>query len=573
MEYIFDGFWLPKDLREKFITPNTNWEIQYHKNGLPSSADTAGAIGARWPLFSKKQWKQILKSLKGRKGVADGDFLNQMQAAILSLSERFNDPQDPLSQAALSILPNYTGFSRQMIEFTLNALDLTPLDTLAQALKTKIPTQAKRKFVAFENLSGRVRFYPSGIKKIFSQALPNLKTLMSFKADHPRFVLGYAAGNVIGTSQLIALLGQLSAYVQVEEPPSFPIPPVLIKNSRREPLFTPILFSALEDFDSTLVDSVALLVWDYEDIALQEMLIKQADLVIAAASDDTIEQIDAIVKKVQTKKHPIRFHKHGHKVSFTTIGETYLQKETKTSQTEQTPFIDIVTLLSAVDSAFWDQYGCLSSRIHFVETNGKMKFTGVEYGMALTEKMRLLSVFLPRSASIPLSQVHNRFEGFSALTTTGKLHLCSTYSDDFIVAVDERPWPPPVFHNLVNTCVQRTIIVRPVSSILEITNRYLRWIPPENLQTMSTAIDGPLLENWSNKFTEFANRLGKCGVTAIRTIGRGAFPFLAYSWDGYLPQDLSAKRQPGHFTTVEFDSNYKHIMDTYALYQKRGLQK
>ena len=43
------------------------------------------------------------------------------------------------------------------------------------------------------------------------------------------------------------------------------------------------------------------------------------------------------------------------------------------------------------------------------------------------------------------------------------------------------------------------------------------------------------------------------GVTAIRQLGRAAFPRLAYSWDGFLPLDVAYRRPDGHFTTVEFD--------------------
>ena len=60
---------------------------------------------------------------------------------------------------------------------------------------------------------------------------------------------------------------------------------------------------------------------------------------------------------------------------------------------------------------------------------------------------------------------------------------------------------------------------------------------------------------------------GACGVTAIRTIGRGAFPQLAYSWDGFLPLDLVRQRPSGHFTTIEFDTPFEQILETYQMLQ------
>jgi hypothetical protein len=63
----------------------------------------------------------------------------------------------------------------------------------------------------------------------------------------------------------------------------------------------------------------------------------------------------------------------------------------------------------------------------------------------------------------------------------------------------------------------------------------------------------------------FAQAAGACGVTAVRSLGRAAFPQLAYSWDGLLPLDVGHVRPAGHFTTVEFD----HLEDELAVMADR----
>ena len=67
-------------------------------------------------------------------------------------------------------------------------------------------------------------------------------------------------------------------------------------------------------------------------------------------------------------------------------------------------------------------------------------------------------------------------------------------------------------------------------------------------------------------------------MTAIRSVGRGAFPQLAYSWDGLIPLDLVAPRREGlaagHFTTIEFDDpaqNAAQIIETYRLFLTAGV--
>jgi hypothetical protein len=61
---------------------------------------------------------------------------------------------------------------------------------------------------------------------------------------------------------------------------------------------------------------------------------------------------------------------------------------------------------------------------------------------------------------------------------------------------------------------------------------------------------------------EFAQAVGACGVTAVRSLGRAAFPQLAYSWDGLLPLDVGQLRPEGHFTTVEFDDLEREMSET-----------
>jgi hypothetical protein len=182
----------------------------------------------------------------------------------------------------------------------------------------------------------------------------------------------------------------------------------------------------------------------------------------------------------------------------------------------------------------------------------------------------MLSTFLPRG-EIPLHGLHNRFEKYAALESTGLVTLCSSYADDFLVVVDARPWSAATFQDVVNDCIERTIVIRPVKDLMDIPQTYLKWIPAKNLQTMSVAIDGPGNSSWSPAFTHFVEAIGKRGITGIRTIGRGAFPQLAYSWDGYLPLDLSLERAPGYFTTVEFENTYQQILDTYQLYASQHI--
>ena len=570
MKQVYDGFWLPENIRSNLITPTTDWVVQYHANGVPTNGQNPEAIGARWPILSTTQWGYLLKALKDQRKPIPPDFIGRLTSALRVLFQQFQLPENPFTSEAIQISKAYTGYSQEMIRFATSIFEETPFEEIEEMLCVKIPASAKTEYKSLKELDGpegRVRFYPkksSLLKKIYSDKQSDP---LPYKTDHPQMVLGYASGNVLGTAFIINLLGQISALVNPNNSVSAhtPIPAVLVKNSRQEPFFVPFLFSALERIDPDLLSTSAIMIWDYEDESIQDLIISEADLVLAAAADSTIQQIDQQIKHV---KPSVRFQPHGHKTSFTTIGKAYLANPGDGGRRNPQELLGKIALLAAIDSILWDQNGCLSSRIHFIEQNSETQFTSINYGQTLVEKLRLLSKELPRGA-IPLSRIHDRFDHFNAQTISPQFTLCSNYEDDFIVVVDNRPWEPIQFRSIVNTCMERTIVIRPVDSVLDVPNKYLKQVPANNLQTIYIAIDGEADNNWSNQLTQFVEKVGKCGVTSIRSIGQSPFPQLAFSWDGYLPQSLSLNYPKGYFTTVEFNHNYTQIMQTSQWLENR----
>jgi len=374
--------------------------------------------------------------------------------------------------------------------------------------------------------------------------------------------VGYGAGNVPGTALLIAFLAMATTLA------ACPQPAVVVKNSRREPIFAPLVFSALEAVDPDLVSCTAILVWDYEDGLVQQLLLSQAGLVIAAASDETIAQIGrALAGAMSSDREAPRFHAHGHKISFSAIGREVLAHGLRDPVTLQ-PVLDVVATLAALDSAIWDQHGCLSSRVHFVEVGGDGHYSPVEYATCLAAQLRLVSSYMPRGAW-PRSQIYDRFDRYKLLEATGQVQVVSEYGEEFLVVVDQRPWAGGgAFQSAVNDCQGRVVVVRPVADLLEVPDLYLRLLPPANLQSLSVAIgrDG---EDLTDRFLHFAEGCGERGVTAIRTVGRAAFPQLAYSWDGLIPLDL-VHQPEGRFATIEFDTPYDQILETYRTFVQWG---
>jgi hypothetical protein len=416
----------------------------------------------------------------------------------------------------LPVLATATGYSEAMLAMALGQGELLNVGALYRAMSYRPTWSVARLWERLAGLPGQVRFFPAGVGR----------SLAALRSGAPLFrpapttdlVLGYAAGNVPGTGLLITLLGMLANQAGAS---GVPAPAALTRNSRHEPLFTPQILAAIEAADPELVAGIAVLTWDYTDQSLQAELMRGAGLMIVAAGDETITALAA-----QRAKHAphCRFHAHGHKASFSVIED---------------PAPELAGL-AALDSSLWDQNGCLSARVHFVIGDTET------YSQQLTDTMRSLAVQIPRGTT-PRRFVLRAFDSYTAATLgTNQVRMCSGYDDDFAVIMDQRPWNRELFHRSVNACQGRVVVVRPVHDDLEAA-RILRWLPSANLQSVSVALEPARLQS-------FADAAGAAGVTALRRLGRAAFPQLAYSWDGLLPLDVAYLRPAGHFTTIEFES-------------------
>jgi len=554
-----NGFWLPQKIQEKIITPDTQYEALSFHLGRPCNPGKRDAVTARWPKLGELHWQDLLIALhQNREHLPLGDELwARFNNALTIIKQRLSDTKDPIHMLALDTIATYTGYSESMIRFTLEALDLLSMENMEAAFQLEPNRKSINNWQPLPGLPGMMQFFPSNTWIRASGGIAGLRSRPLYGSQAvPGFVLGYSAGNVPGAALQIAFL-TLAITLTGEQAPV-----IVIKNSRREPIFSPLVLSALEQVDPDLVSSLALLIWDYEDDATQNLLLSQADLVVAAASDETISQLQVQVLEANKRRRSAspRFHPHGHKVSFSAISKEMLIRG-HTIPSSNLGLLNVVTLLSALDSIIWDQHGCLSARIHFVESGCEGHYTALEYASQLHVQLRNLAEILPRGAW-PRQQLHDRFDRYKILETTGQVQVLTGYDDEFLVVADQRPSEVIDFRALVNDCQGRVIIVLPVSDLLDVPERYLCTLPPPNLQSISVALGRPG-GGLSHRFLRFAKACGERGVTAIRTVGCGAFPQLTHSWDGLIPLDLVRNRPSGRFTTIEFDSPYEQILDSF----------
>lgn len=561
----YDGFWFPASIRNELVTPERRFETLHFQGGTFVPDGTADSVAVRWPRLELDDWQRALDILKrNRADFPAADWRQRLPQAMTSLQALWTDTDNPLWRNLVESLEVCTGHSAGMLNVALGLLQLISVEDLQTAASAQLTNAVRDTFITMDGLPGRIKFYASGPGSAWAE-----RFLLRFDSyRHQSFgtvrqptnmMLGYAAGNVPGTGLLLTLLGLAAAAGAGDRPPV-----ILIRNSRREPIFTALVLSALEFIDPGLLETTMVTVWDHADRSLQEYLIAQSDLVVAAASDETIEDLDANVKRASMASHPVRFHKHGHKVSFSTIGREALEADLKVPDSEVT-LMDAVAYLAAFDSALWNQQGCLSSRVHFVEETGEAGSLSADaYGWAVVQSLRALNQAMPKAVT-RRRQIHNLFDQYQAVAVNNPLQVLSEYDDDFLVLLDRRELSEQQFRELVNACQGRTVAIVPVSNVMEVPQRYLQQIGKHHLQSMSVALGSTDAMGTDPRLLHYASALGAAGVTSIRTVGRGAFPQLAYSWDGLLPLDLVARRQRGHFTTLEFDEPWQQIYQTYRL--------
>lgn len=512
-----DGFWLPAPLRS--WAHNLAWEVRYVLAGRPVSP--AEGVAVRWPKPTYEQWGTLIDALRANRSSAGPDLIARWQRALAAVPAILLSDPDRLDAIA-----RYTGYPASMLALAFSQGELMQLDALARSIGQSPTWATARSWQPLPGgLPGKVRFFPARRADRWAASWRGHAPLFQ-PAPPASLALGFAAGNVPGNGLLIALMLNISNHTSLGVV-SEAAPATLVRNSRQAPLLAPWVLSAIEEVDPELVTGLAMLVWDYEDAALQHLLLGQADTVMAAASDLTIALIDAHLERPES---PVRFHRHGHKVSFAMVGRAALDSD-----------VSVPARLAALDSTFWDQYGCLSARVHFVERGGR--HSADEYADAVSEAMRELTRRLPRGTA-PMRFLHRAYDTYKLLESQENVRVLTGYADAHLVVLDERDWNPDQWRATVNRCTGRVIVVRPVEDLQQVSDHYLCQLPRANLQSMSVAVA-------ADRLLALAESAGACGVTALRGLGRAAFPQLAYSWDGLLPLDLGNSRCPGYFTTLE----------------------
>jgi hypothetical protein len=255
--------------------------------------------------------------------------VDEILAALENVVEAWLDPGGAFMRAAPSALVRATGFSPEMIRFALPSM-IEPLraPALARLLDAELGDRH------------RLDAAPGGRR-----------------ANGPGLVAHLLPGNLPGLAAIpVALTLALKAAA-------------LVKAGRGDRVSPFLLAESMATTDAELAECVAPLYWPGGDRGHEDVVFAAADLLVAYGDDATIADARA------RRQGP--FIGHGHRVSFAVV----------TSEMANDPAdADRAAAALALDTALWDQRGCLSPQLCYVEGDlGAARAFGERLAVALSE--------------------------------------------------------------------------------------------------------------------------------------------------------------------------------------------
>jgi hypothetical protein len=393
---------------------------------------------------------------------------------LCELAHNWLQPDDPFRNYALDHGPQATGFSRATLAQGLDAffrrLNYSELNHLI--LQELGHMERLDRFVVTES---------------------ELKTHRTAIATGPELLVHFAAGNVPNPTLMSLVLGFLTRSAQ------------FVKCAQGGE-FLPRLFAhSLYAIEPKLASSLEIAVWPGGNSTLEAALFDQADCVTVTGRDDTIANIRSRLPR-QT-----RLLAYGHRLSF-----GYLTREVLSRFHAKE-----LAAHAAADVTAWDQLGCLSPHLYFVETGAGT--TPQLFAQMLADQLDHRETIQPRGQLPPehaatIASRRSLYAIRAANSPDTQLWISQPHTAWTVVLESDPRFQP--------SCLHRFIYVKGVANLdeaLHATAPFQRAI-----STVALAAIG-------SRAQHLAVQLARWGVTRLCPIGQMQDPPLAWRHDGRSP--------------------------------------
>jgi hypothetical protein len=383
-------------------------------------------------------------------------------SSLDQVTQLWLDPSSEERQAAEAALPQETGLSAEMIR---HALPLIFQEYRAERLEALL-----REELGDPNVLDIFIPSPGGRRR----------------ACGPELITQVLAGNLPGAGLdgvIFALLVKSAT---------------LVKTSSSAPLLPTLFARTLARVDPELSACLTVVSWPRESLALEKIAFSRADVVLAAGSEASLAAIRPHVRG--------QFIGYGHKLSFLVIGKEALAEA------------QLLAQAAAYDVALFDQQGCLSPQLVYVEEGGQV--SPQEFAALLARQLEYWQKTLPRGvvpaeASVAIRRLRDEAE-WQALAGKDVALYTSPSGTTWTVIYEADPGfvPSPLY---------RTVRVKPLASFADLEPLLTSWRP--YLEAVGVAITPDL----SPGAREHLSRLG---VSRICQIGAMQTPPLSWRHGG-----------------------------------------
>jgi Acyl-CoA reductase (LuxC) len=381
------------------------------------------------------------------------------------------EPNYPFRQMALQQGPDATGFSRPTLS---NGLDRF----FSQLTRENLHSLLLQDLGHAQRLDQMVA--TSAEQKLQSAAM----------GIGPELLVHVAAGNVPNPTWMSIVLGLLVRSAQ------------FVKCASGTSLLPRLFAHSLYDAEPKLASCLEIAEWPGGRTDLEIDLFKEADCVTATGSDETLTEIRYHLPL------RVRFLGYGHRVSFGYITNEVLSEFGAKK----------IVARAVTDMVAWNQLGCLSPHVLYVEHGGSV--SAEQFGEMLAEELSKREETEPRG-ELPVEIAA------TIASKRGFYQIRAGHSPDtrLWASKDSTAWTV-VYEadaRFQFSCLHRFIYVKGVTDLTEAL---------QNADTVRGKVSTVGLAAAEDKAQELATQLGRWGVTRICPLGKMQSPPLTWRHDG-----------------------------------------
>lgn len=408
---------------------------------------------------------------RNRESYLLGRTTAQIVRLLTEVATHWLQPDDPFRKLALEHGPVELGFSRETLTRGLD-------DFFRQLTEESFKALLEQELGDAQRLDELVA---SDVERCADRA--SIVT-------GPEILVHIAAGNIPNSTLTSMVFGLLTRSAQ------------FVKCARGTSLLPRLFAHSIHEREPKLATCLEVAEWRGGTIALEDALFAEADCVTATGSDETLAAIRARLPS------SARFLGYGHRLSFGYVAGEVLTSLHARKLVER----------AAEDVVAWDQLGCLSPHVFYVQSGGI--FSPLQFAEQLAAELVRREVSHPRgkvSTEVAAVIASRRSIYEMRAAASNETQLWQSQESTAWTVVCEADTQFPV------SCLHRFVYVKPVRGLTEAL---------QNADSVRKKISTVGIAVPEHRTAETVKQLARWGATRVCSLGKMQAPSLLWRHDG-----------------------------------------